>query len=75
MDKMNINLKSNLTRKLVSKIITKMVYKKYGCKIDMQLNGFEFSDINGEMTIKTNVEVKGNSREIKELLRTMSDRD
>ena len=58
MDEMRIKLRTKFMRNIVSKLIAKFIYKKTGYKIDIQLDDLDVFAINGDTTIKLNMEAK-----------------
>ena len=71
MDEMKLKLSTRFMRGLVSKLIAKLIYKKFGCKVDIQLNDLDVSVIDGETSIKTNVEVKMDSKEFMNVMKSI----
>ena len=71
MDEMKLRLSTKFMRNLVSKLITKAIYKKFGYKVDIQLNDLDISVIDGETSINTNVEVKLNSGEFMKIMKNI----
>ena len=71
MDEMKLRLSTKFMRNLVSKLISKAIYKKYGYKVDIQLNDLDVSVIDGETSINTNVEVKLNNSEFMKIMKTI----
>ena len=69
MDEMKIKLSTKFMRNLVSKLIAKAIYKKYGCKVDIQLNELDVSVQDGDTKIITNVEVTMNSKEFMNVIK------
>ena len=68
MDEMKLNLGSKFMRKMVSKIIAKMIYKKTGYKVSINLDELNVSYVDGDIVIKTDVELKIDSKEFKKIL-------
>ena len=68
MDEMLVNLGSNFMRNAVSKLLSMWIRKKYGCKVDIQIDELYINMINGETTISTKVEAKLESKEFTKLL-------
>ena len=68
MDKLELTLTTKFMRGLVAKLVKKAIYKKYGCKVDIQLNDLDIKIKDGDTTIQTNVEVKMNSEEFMQLM-------
>lgn len=71
MDEMKLRLSTKFMRGLVSKLIAKAIYKKYGYKVNIQLNDLDISVIDGETSINTNVEVKLNSGEFMKIMKNI----
>lgn len=71
MDEMKLRLSTRFMRSLVSKLIAKAIYKKFGYKVDIQLNDLDISIIDGEANINTNVEVKINNGEFMKIMKSI----
>lgn len=71
MDEMRVKLSTKFMRKIFAKLLAKAIYKKTGCKVDIQINEFDFWSISGDTTIKTNVEVKLKSEEFNKILNSI----
>ena len=71
MDEMKVKLSTKLMRNLAAKLISKLIYKKFGCKIDIQLNDLDVSIIDGETKISTNVEAKLESKEFMKIIKSI----
>lgn len=71
MDELKMRLTTKFMRNLVSKLIARTIYKKYGYKIDIQLNDLDISIIDGETKLNTNVEVKLDSKEFMKIVKSM----
>ena len=71
MDEMKLTLTTKFMRNLVSKLIAKAIYKKTGCKVNIQLNDLDISVVDGETSIHTNVEVKLNSNEFTKIMKSL----
>lgn len=68
MDEMKLKLSTNFMKNIVSKLIAKSIYKKYGCKVNVQLDELDINIIDGETTINANVEAKINSDEFRKMM-------
>ena len=71
MDEMKVKLSTKFMRNLVSKLLAKAIYKKYGYKVNIQLNVLDISVIDGETKISTNVEVKLESQEFMKIVKSV----
>ena len=68
MDEMKLKLTTKFMRGIVSKLIERSIYKKYGYRVNIQLNDLNISVVDGETTINTNVEAKISSEEFKKMM-------
>ena len=68
MDEMKLKLSTNFMKSIVSTLIAKSIYKKYGCKVNVQLDELDINIIDGETTINANVEAKINSDEFRKMM-------
>lgn len=68
MDEMKLKLTTKFMRGIVSKLIERSIYKKYGYRVNVQLNDLDISIVDGETTINTNVEAKISSEEFKKMM-------
>jgi hypothetical protein len=75
MDEMKVKLSTKFMRGIVSKLIARSIKKKYGCKVDIQLNELDISMIDGETNISTNVDIKLDSEEFKKIMKQISSED
>ena len=71
MDEMKVKLSTKFMRNIVSKLIARAIYKKYGYKVNIQLNELDVSVIDGETSINTNVEVKIDSKEFMSIIKSV----
>lgn len=69
MDELKLRLSTKFMRNIASKLIAKLIYKKYGYKVNVQLNDLDVSVIDGETSINTNVEIKFNSSEFMKIMK------
>ena len=74
MDEMRVKLRTKFIRNIVSKLIARFIYKKTGYKIDIQLNDLDVFAINGDTTVKLNMEAKIKSDEFEKFMESL-DRD
>lgn len=73
MDEMKVKLSTKFMRNMVSKLIARAIYKKYGYRVDIQLNDLDISVIDGETKISTNVELKVNSKEFMNIMKAINE--
>lgn len=68
MDEMRIKLCSKFMRGIASKLISKAIYKKTGCKVNIQINDLDIWNIDGETTATLNVRAKMKSDEFNKII-------
>ena len=73
MDEMKIRLSTKFMRGLVSKLISRSIYKKYGCKVNVQLNDLDIGILDGETKISTNLEVRLDSKEFMKIMQMIDE--
>lgn len=71
MDEMRVKLRTKFMRNIVSKLIARFIYKKTGYKIDIQLNDLDVFAINGDTTVKLNMEAKIKSEEFSKFMESL----
>lgn len=71
MDEMKVKLSTKFMRSIVSKVISRAIYKKYGYRVDIQLNDLDVNIIDGETKIATDVEVKLESKEFMKIVKSL----
>ena len=70
---MKIKLSTKLMRSMVSKLIARAIYKKFGYKVNIQLNELDVSVIDGETQINTSVEIKMDSKEFMKIVKSVDE--
>ena len=71
MDELRFKLSTNFMKKIVSKLIARAIYKKYGYKVNIQLNEIDVWSIDGDTTVKLNVEAKLKSDEFNKIMKSI----
>lgn len=71
MDEMKLKLTTGFMRNIVSKLLARYIYKKTGYKVDIKLNDLDIKYVDGETELKTNVEVKLNSKEFTKIIKSI----
>lgn len=69
MDEMKLRLSTRFMRGIAAKLISKAIQKKYGYKVNVQLNELDIRIIDGETRISTNVEASINSKEFMKIIK------
>lgn len=73
MDELKLNLGSKFMRGMVSKLISKYIYKKFGYRVEINLEALNVGMIDGDTVIKTNVELKMNSHEFRKAIKDFNE--
>ena len=68
MDILMIKLSTKFMKGMVAKIIARKVYKKFGYKIDIQLNDVQIDMINGDIKLHIDADGKMNKTEFSRLM-------
>jgi hypothetical protein len=68
MDEMRLKLSTKFLRGIASKLIARTIYKKYGYKVNIQINDLDISMIDGETSLTANVEAKLSSDEFRKIM-------
>lgn len=71
MDEMKISLGSKFMKGIAAKVISKAIKSKTGYKIDIQFDDLDFWVLNGDTTIKLNLEAKMKSDEFNKLIKSI----
>lgn len=71
MDEMKVKLTTKFMRNIVSKLLAKLIYKKFGYKVNIQLNDLDISVVDGETKLGANVEVKLDSQEFMKIVKSV----
>lgn len=73
MDMLMIKLSTKFMKGMVAKIIARKVYKKFGYKIDIQLNDVQIDMINGDIKLHIDADGKMNKTEFDRLMKMIND--
>lgn len=68
MDEMNLNLGSRWMRKLASKLIVRYIKKHFEVDTELDLDELKISYIDGDVVIKTELELRMDSKGSKKIL-------
>lgn len=69
MDEMRLKLGTNFMKGIAAKLISRSIYKKTGYKVKIQINDLDFWAIDGNTTIKLNVEANLKSDEFNKIIK------
>lgn len=68
MDILKLNLGSKLLRGIASKLIVKYIKKHFDCETQLQLNDLKLSYVDGDVIVKTDLQLKVNGNDVKKIL-------
>lgn len=71
MDEMRVKLSTRFMRNIVSKLVSRFIYKKTGCKVNIQIKELDALVINGDTNIKLNVEAKLKSEDFNKIMESL----
>lgn len=71
MDELKMKLSTKFMRNIVAKLLSKAIYKKFGYKIDIQLNDIDIRVLGGNTNINANVEVKFGNEEFTKMMNSI----
>ena len=72
-DEMKLKLSTKFIKNFVTKMMTKTIYKKYGYKIDIQLNELEVEIVNGTARLHTNVDISTDNNELINIIKSIGE--
>lgn len=73
MDEMKLNLGSRWMRKIASKLIVKFIKKQFEINTELELDELKFTYVDGDVVIKTELELRVNKHDAKKLLSKIED--
>ena len=73
MDEMKLNLGSRWMRKIASKLIVKFIKKQFEIDTELELDKLKFTYVDGDVVIKTELELRVNKHDVKKLLSKIED--
>ncbi len=73
MDEMKLNLGSRWMRKIASKLIVKFIKKQFEINTELELDELKFTYVDGDVVIKTELELRVNKHDAKKLLSKLED--
>lgn len=68
MDELKFNLGSKWMRRLASKLIVKYIKKHFECNTELDLDELKFTYVDGDVVIKTELELRVNKHDVKKIL-------
>ena len=73
MDEMRVKISTKFMKNIVSKLIAKAIYKKTGCKVNIQIDDLDVWMLNGDTTVRLNVEAKLKSNEFNKIMESINE--
>lgn len=69
MDEMKLKLSTRLMRGIAAKLIARTIKKKFGCKVNIQINELDVSVIDGDAKILLNAEATMDNKEFMDIMK------
>ena len=73
MDLFKLNLGSKLMKKMASKLIVKFIKKQFEVNPELDLDQLEIKYVDGDVVLRTSLELRVDKKEVKKLLRKLED--
>lgn len=73
MDLFKLNLGSKLMKKIAAKLIVKFVKKHFEVNPELKLDQLEINYIDGDVVLKTSLELRVDKKEVKKLMVKLED--
>lgn len=71
MDELKMKLSTRFMRGIVARLVSKAIYKKFGYKIDIQINEIEIRTEDGKIHLHTSVEAEMNNEDFKDVVKNV----
>lgn len=72
MDELKLKLSTKFMRGIIAKFIAKALFKKFGCRIDVQINEIEVETVNGKIRFHANVDAEVDNGDFLNVIKTIS---
>ena len=73
MDEFKLRLSSRFMRTIISKLVSKAIYKKYGCKVSINIGELNVEMMDGETDIHMGLDLKVDSKEFMKLMKSIGE--
>lgn len=70
-DEMKLKVSTIFMRNFVAKLIKDFIYKKYRCRIDIQLNKLDIEVVDGKARLRTDIEASTDNTELISMLKNL----
>ena len=70
MDEMRLKLSTKFMRNIAGKLLSRFIFKEYGYKVDIQFDDLDVWVLNGDATVKANVELKLKNTEFMKIMKS-----
>ena len=69
MDELKLVISTRFMRNLITRILAKIIYKKFGYKVDIQINKIEAETYDGKIRLHMDADVETNEEDLKNILK------
>lgn len=70
MDELKLKLSTKFMRGIIAKIVSKTIFKKFGYKIDIQINEIEVTTHDGKIYLHVNADAETSNDEFKKIIKS-----
>lgn len=70
MDELKLVLNTRFMRGLVTKLLSKAIYKKIGCRVDVQINEIKAETHDGKISIHMDLDAEMNTEDLMDILKS-----
>lgn len=67
-----IKLPAEIMKGIISKVIKSMLKKKFGCDIDLQINGLSITPVDHSMSLHLDIDASINNDDLMRIIKTAS---
>ena len=71
MDELKLKLSTKFMKGIVTKLISKALFKKTGCKIDIQLNEIKIEAKDGKVYLHADVDAEADNEDFVKIIKTI----
>lgn len=71
MDELKLRLSTKFMRGIITKIVSKLIFKKFGYRIDIQLNKIEIEHVDGKIHLHADVDGEINDSDFVKIVKSI----
>lgn len=74
LDEIRFNIGSKFMRRLVAKILRKLIKRYLECDVELELEELRFAYTDGDVVVKTDIELKMNKKDISKIVNMIDEK-